>query len=106
MNSNQRMVLVVSGVLLVANLLFPPWDRSFRGTGQVTSNGRMMDLLTSTTTFDGYGWIGRSGAGLRIATARLFGQSAAIGIVAAVVFVCMANKTPTKSDGIGEEKAR
>lgn len=104
MNQNQRVVVVVAGVVLAISLLFPPWTRSFRGSGGVTSNGRVMDLLTSTTTFDGYGFIGRSGAGLRIDSGRWFGQCAAIGIAGAIAFACCASKAKESSNGTGDER--
>lgn len=91
MNANQKFVLVVAGVLLAVNLLFPPWERTFRGDATPRFGGAV-DRFFTTTTFDGYGFIGRSGTGLSIDAGRLFGQCLAIGIMAAIAFVCVADK--------------
>lgn len=104
MNQSQRRVLCVAGVVLAISFLFPPWEQSFRGSGRVTSNGRLDELFTTTTTFDGYGFIGRSGAGLRIDSGRWFGQCAAIGIVSAIAFACCGIKVKESSDGTGDKR--
>lgn len=91
MNASQSRTVVVCGVLLALSLLFPPWEKT-SVTAPPFRLGVGFESSISTTSFDGYGFVGSPRHSRRLSFGHLILQCVVICVVGSATCVCLADK--------------